>query len=258
MARVVDIMIFDGDIEDATALVLGGCGLHEKQNCLISATGAHGIVAAHRDPAFRRVLDSFYLNLADGMPAVWTSRIKGDQRIHRCYGPDFFQAVMVASAGKEVRHYLCGGREGVAEQLQQVCADRFHNPHVVGLYCPPFRELTEEDIHSIADDINAHNADIIWIGLSTPKQEVLAYRLAKYTQAHFLCTVGAAFDFHTGRLKQAPHWIQAIGLEWLFRLILEPRRLWKRYINVVPLLIIYEAADLFRYVFRPRREKEPA
>ncbi len=255
MARVDNVMIFNGDISEATEIVLKDCSRAEKSNRLISATGAHGIVSAHRDPGFRRVLDSFYLNLADGMPAVWVSRLKGDRQIKRCYGPDFFEAVMVASASSEIRHYLCGGKEGIAEELQRVCAERFGNSNVVGVYCPPFRELSDAEISALANDINKRNVDIVWIGLSTPKQEQLAYRLAQCTEVQFLCTVGAAFDFHTGRLKEAPRWLQPLGLEWLFRLLVEPRRLWKRYLTVVPLLIIYETTDLLRYLFQQHKEE---
>ncbi len=256
MARVLDVSIFDGNIRDATEVILDRCRRADKANCLISATGAHGIVNAHRDPSFRRVLDSFYMNLADGMPAVWTSRLKGDKRIERCYGPDFFSAVMIASATLGIRHYFCGGKEGVAAELQAVSGRRFRNPNVIGLYSPPFRDLADEEIRQLAEEINGLDIDVVWIGLSTPKQEQLAFRLAQHTHVHFLCTVGAAFDFHTRHLRQAPRWIQRLGLEWLFRLIMEPRRLWKRYVAVVPLFIIYEAIDLVRFFSHPRGEKE--
>ncbi len=257
MARVVDVQLFDGDIAGATEIVLNTCARGEKKNCLVSATGAHGIVVAHQDPGYKRVLDSFYLNLADGMPGVWVSRLKGDQHIQRCYGPDFLQAVMMASRDRNVRHYLCGGKAGVAEELKQVCEHRFGNPNVVGVASPPFREMSDEEIMGLAAEINSLNVDIVWIGLSTPKQERFAFRLACYTQVNFLCTVGAAFDFHTGRVKQAPLWMRRNGLEWAFRLVTEPRRLWKRYLVIVPLFMVYNMVDLFQYFTHLDRGTDP-
>jgi N-acetylglucosaminyldiphosphoundecaprenol N-acetyl-beta-D-mannosaminyltransferase len=249
---VLNIPLFDGDIARATEIVLVCCGSDGKHNHLISATGAHGLVTASRDPYFRMVLNSFHINLPDGMPAVWVSKLKGAWQIKRCYGPDFFREMIVSSRDMKFRHYFCGGKEGVAEQLRQVCERRFHNHHVVGTYSPPFRELTEEEIMCLANDINSKDVDIVWIGLSTPKQEDFAFRLSKYVRVHFICTVGAAFDFYTGRLKQAPPWVQKLGLEWLFRLMMEPRRLWKRYGVIVPSFIIFNFLDLWRNLIKPK------
>jgi N-acetylglucosaminyldiphosphoundecaprenol N-acetyl-beta-D-mannosaminyltransferase len=256
MATVVDVDFFDGDIQAAVETVLHCCEQGEKMNRLVSATGAHGIVTAHQDQQFRHILSSFYLNLPDGMPAVWTSRLKGARQIQRCYGPDFFREVLVTSCDKGLRHYLCGGKEGVALELQYAAAEMFGNPTIVGVYSPPFHDMSDEKIKWLADDINARDVDIVWIGLSTPKQERFAFRLAAHTKVHFLCTVGAAFDFYTGRLRQAPHWMQAAGLEWLFRLMAEPGRLWRRYLTIVPLLVAYNIVDLFRYFTRSNREKK--
>ena len=110
--------------------------------------------------------------------------------------------------------------------------------NVVGCFTPPFREMSDEEYRQLAEQINSLEVDIVWIGISTPKQERFAVRLAQYTQVHFICTVGAAFDFHTDRVREAPRWMQQHGLEWFFRLITEPRRLWRRYIKVVPLFIL--------------------
>ncbi|MCS6796775.1 MAG: WecB/TagA/CpsF family glycosyltransferase, partial [Raineya sp.] len=106
-----------------------------------------------------------------------------------------------------------------------------------GTFCPPFREMTEKEIQDLAQKIQVSSADVVWIGLSTPKQEKFAYRLARFVNCHFIITVGAAFDFHTDRVKQAPRWIQNIGLEWFFRLMMEPKRLYKRYLHIVPKFI---------------------
>lgn len=243
--NVLDIPIFNGSIDDATEILLQAKKTGVKSNRCISATGAHGLVTARRDPSFRKVLKSFYINLPDGMPGVWVGRLKGAKRIERCYGPDFFEDVMKKTANTEIRHYFCGGKETVPESLQKACAVKFGNNNIYGTYSPPFRELAEDEIKELADDINSRNTDVVWIGISTPKQEKFALRLSKYCNVHFLITVGAAFDFHIGNVRQAPRILQRNGLEWLFRLCVEPKRLWKRYFEIVPLFIYYNFTNIF-------------
>jgi N-acetylglucosaminyldiphosphoundecaprenol N-acetyl-beta-D-mannosaminyltransferase len=154
--------------------------------------------------------------------------------MHRGFGPDFFKAIMIRTADLPVKHFFCGGKEGVAEELKQKVAERFGNNRIVGTFCPPFREMTDAELQQLGEIIGRSGADIVWIGLSCPKQEKLAGKLAAFTQTGFLVAVGAAFDFHTDRVKQAPRWMQQSGLEWLFRLFMEPKRLYKRYFEIVP------------------------
>jgi len=247
---VLGIPLFAQDIDRAVALVIQSCleGTVSTPRC-ISATGAHGLVTAQRDPAFRRLLQGFYINLPDGKPAVWVGRMKGAKEMRRCYGPDFFAALMRASADLPIRHYFCGGKPGVPERLRAAVAEKFGNKLVVGVHSPPFRPLTDEEYQSLAADIDAREADIVWIGISTPKQERFAATLARYTQrARYIITVGAAFDFHTGMVRQAPRWMQEAGLEWLFRLLVDPRRLWRRYVDIVPSFIYY---NLKEYLLQP-------
>lgn len=163
--------------------------------------------------------------------------------MERCYGPDFFAALMEASADREISHYLCGGAEGVADELKKACATKFDNSRIVGTHCPPFRPLTEDEFAKLGRDIDDGEADIVWIGISTPKQERFAARLSEYTSASFIITVGAAFDFHIGNVRQAPTWMQEAGLEWFFRLLMEPRRLSKRVMKVVPGFIYYNLKE---------------
>jgi N-acetylglucosaminyldiphosphoundecaprenol N-acetyl-beta-D-mannosaminyltransferase len=183
------------------------------------------------------------------MPGVWVGKLKGAKKMERCYGPDFFKEVIIASKFRRMNHFFCGGKEGVAKELKRICEEKFENHNIVGIYSPPFRELTDDEMKVLAEDINSKNSDIVWIALSTPKQEIFAYRLSKFTNVHFICTIGAAFDFYTGKIKQAPGWLQLVGLEWLFRLIIEPRRLWKRYFEIVPLFIWYNFLELVKGKF---------
>jgi N-acetylglucosaminyldiphosphoundecaprenol N-acetyl-beta-D-mannosaminyltransferase len=245
--RVLDIALFDQAIPDACELIIADIESGDKNNKRVSATGAHGIVHARQDPAFRAVLESFYMNLPDGMPGVWIGRLKGARSMKRCYGPAFFREMMIRTADKNIRHFFCGGVDGVAEELQKAVAVKFSNHNVVGTYCPPYLPVGKYDYAAIGAVIQQSQPDIVWIGLSTPKQEIFASHLAKHTKVGFIITVGAAFDFHTDRVRQAPPYVQTLGLEWLFRLVMEPRRLWKRYVSIVPRFIYYNFLELFTF-----------
>ena len=246
MVKVLNIQMYDKTLTDVVCTVIEECS-NNKKNLCISATGAHGLITAYNDIKFKNILDYFFLNLPDGMPGVWVGRLKGSKNMDRCYGPDFFMEVMIKSSKKNIRHFFCGGKEGVAKQLKTECARKFDNNNVVGTFSPPFREMSDEELHSLAQTINKLEVDIVWIGLSTPKQERFAYRLSKYTNVHFICTVGAAFDFHAGNVTQAPKFVQNIGMEWFFRLLMEPKRLYKRYFEIVPKFIYYNLIELLQY-----------
>lgn len=240
--------MFDRSLEQAVEAIVRTCAENgDRLNRLVSATGAHGLVLAKKSKEFEEVLRSFHWNLPDGMPGVWVGRFKGAKRMERCYGPKFFELVLRLSGGKPVRHFLCGGAQGVAEVLARVCASQFQNTLCVGSYSPPFRGMREEELSSLGQSIDAASVDIVWVGMSTPKQELFAHRLRNHVHVHYIITVGAAFDFHTGRVRQAPGWVQQSGVEWLFRLAMEPRRLYKRYLEIVPLFAYYGLQDVFTH-----------
>ena len=249
MTKVLQVSLYDAGLRTAVRDVVGQCASAlPRENKCISATGAHGLVTAFKEPEFKTILDSFYWNLPDGMPGVWVGKLKGARRMTRCYGPDFFRYVFESSASLPVTHFLCGGQEGVANQLKEAVAHKFGNHRVVGTFCPPFRELSDAEFRELAETINRSGANIVWIGLSTPKQERFARQLAQYTHVNFIVTVGAAFDFHTDRVAQAPGWMQQLSLEWFFRLMAEPKRLYKRYMEVVPLFIFLNLKEIFSSV----------
>lgn len=248
--KVLGIDVYDRLLEDAVDDLITTCqnNTHPKPRC-ISATGAHGLVFSRKSDVFRDTLSNFYRNLPDGVPAVWVARLKGASSVERCYGPSFFEEVLRKTGPTPIKHFLCGGKEGVAEDLKIVCENKFQNHNCVGTFCPPFREMREEEMRSLGQTISDSGADIVWIGLSTPKQETFAMKLSDYTRAKFIVTVGAAFDFHTGKVREAPAWMQRNGLEWFFRLLTEPRRLWKRYAVVVPLFIYYNLKEIVTGTF---------
>lgn len=244
--RVLGIPLFASNLDDAVELVKT---VDTPSNWCISATGAHGLVESKHNPEFKKTLESFYLNLPDGMPGVWVGKMKGQKGMGRCYGPDFFKEFIIRSANLPLKHFLCGGKEGVADKLKEVCENKFKNPNVVGTFCPPFLSVDKYNYKEIAEEINQTQADIVWIGLSTPKQERFAHYLSEHTHVKCIIAVGAAFDFHIGNVKQAPAWMQRIAMEWFFRLLMEPKRLWKRYVEIVPMFIYYNFAELVKGEF---------
>ena len=254
MVNILTIPFFDKDIHTALSMVLNELTSNSVgQNRCISASGAHGLIEANKNPSFKRTLQQFWLNLPDGMPTVWVGRLKGAKVMQRCYGPDFFMEMMKASSALDINHFFCGGKEGIAENLRLNCAKRFGNSHVVGTFCPPFREMSDAEMHELGKTISASAADIVWIGMSCPKQEQFAYRLAKYTNTHFIVAVGAAFDFHTDQVKQAPKWMQKSGLEWFFRLLMEPKRLFMRYFEIVPQFIWLNIKEFMDFYILKRK-----
>lgn len=243
--KVLNTELYDLGLDAAVDSFLELSQADEFSNRLVSASDANVLVHSRRHPAFKELLDCFYWNLPDGMPSVWILKLKGAKKASRCSGPDFFKRILVASSEKPIRHFLCGGAEGVAEKLKETCAE-WGNNNVVGLACPAFKEYQEEDYKFLANKINESQADVVWLGLGAPKQIIFASELSKYTSTKFIITIGAAIDFHIGRIKKAPSWIQKIGFEWLFRVFQEPRRLGKRYFKVVPLFMWYAFIGLFK------------
>ncbi len=196
----------------------------------VAVTGMHGVTEARQDPAFRAILNGADLVVPDGMPLVWLGRLHGHGLKRRVYGPELMLAFFERTARRGHRHFFYGGAPGVPQELAETLVARFPGTKVAGTYSPPFRSLSAEEGAQIVQEINAAQADVLWVGLSTPKQERWMYEHRDLLNVPVMVGVGAAFDFHTGRMKQAPVWMRENGFEWLFRLLHEPRRLWRRYI----------------------------
>ena len=196
----------------------------------IAVTGMHGVMEAPHDGEFKTILNSAGLVVADGMPLVWIGRRLGFEMRRRVYGPELMETFCKETVKKGYRHYFYGGAPGVGEELAARFVSRFPGMVVAGTYSPPFRSLTREEDGEVIHAIEVAQVDVVWVGLSTPKQERWMYEHRGRLNVPVLVGVGAAFDFHTGRIAQAPEWMREHGLEWLFRLTMEPRRLWRRYL----------------------------
>jgi N-acetylglucosaminyldiphosphoundecaprenol N-acetyl-beta-D-mannosaminyltransferase len=208
-----------------------------EQKGYVCVTGVHGVMEAQRDPHFRRVLNDSLLTTPDGMPTVWVGRLQGRREMSRVFGPDLMRVVCSRSVAKGCTHFLYGGREGVAEELKAWMEKQFPGIQVVGTYTPSFGPLTVQEIAGLQAKIAATKPDIMWIGLSTPKQERFMAEHIDRLETKLMIGVGAAFDYHTGRVHDAPAWMKRSGLQWLHRLAQDPKRLWKRYLINNPLFI---------------------
>lgn len=196
----------------------------------VTACNVHSVMEAHKDPSFAQVLNGAAIATPDGMPLVWTLRRRGRKEQKRVYGPDLLLHFAGFAAGRDdLASYFYGGADGVAAELGARLQKRFPGFHVAGAESPPFRELTPGEDAEVVARVNDSGAAVLWVGLGCPKQE-------RWMHAHresirpVMVGVGAAFDFLTGRARQAPRWMMRCGLEWLFRLATEPRRLWRRYL----------------------------
>jgi len=195
----------------------------------VCVTGVHGVMESQRDAELVRIHNESGLTTPDGMPMVWAAHAAGAKNTQRVYGPDLMLAVCERAAERGWTCFLYGATDEVLEQLRSNLSDRYPGLRIVGTHSPPFRELTDEEDEAIVRQINESGAQIVWVGLSTPKQERWMASHVGRLNASALFGVGAAFDMHAGNLRQAPRWMQRSGLEWLFRLASEPRRLWRRY-----------------------------
>ena len=205
--------------------------IDQREGChYVAVTGMHGVMEALHDPNFRVVLNSADLVVPDGMPLVWLGRLNGHNLRRRVYGPEFMMAFCETTDGLGYRHFFYGGKPGVAERLAATLKARFSGLQIAGVCTPPFRALTPAEDEAIVRQIEEAAPDVIWVGLSTPKQEWWMRTHRDRLSVPVMLGVGAAFDFHTGQGRQAPLWMREHGFEWLFRLCMEPRRLWRRYI----------------------------
>lgn len=204
----------------------------------ICVTPVHSVMLCYDDPGLRDVFNASGLTTPDGMPLVWLCRLNGHREAARVYGPDLMLALCEHSVDKGYSHFFYGGAVGVPEQLTANLKQRVPSLDVAGAYSPPFRSLSPEEDAQMVQRINAANPDIVWVGLGAPKQERWMAAHLSELNAPVLIGVGAAFDFHAGLKPQAPRWMQHIGLEWLFRFLCEPRRLWKRYLINNPRFVV--------------------
>lgn len=199
----------------------------------------HTIMEARRDPGLRRLLNEAEIVGPDGMPLVWLAQRAGQPAAGRVYGPDFMLGLCRRGASIGLRHFFYGGGPGVAPRLAARLTAQIPGLIVAGTQTPPSQPVGFAEDPAALARINAARPDVVWVGLGTPKQDWWLAQHRPLLDAPLLAAVGAAFDFHAGLVPQAPRWMQARGLEWLYRLHREPCRLWYRYLVYNPLFVMH-------------------
>jgi N-acetylglucosaminyldiphosphoundecaprenol N-acetyl-beta-D-mannosaminyltransferase len=223
--------------------------LRRRPSAVVVQLNAFSLVTAQEDQAYRNAVSNADLVVPDGMPLVWLLRLRGNWNAERVYGPDLMLLLCEEASKRGWRCYLYGGQPGVPELLKEKLTARFPGLLIVGTLSPPFRALTPEEDQEFCAKINSAQPDILWVALGGPKQDTWMFEHRDRLKVPVMHGVGAAFDFLTGRIPQAPRWMMNAGLEWLFRLIMEPRRLWKRY-TITNLKFLYYVVT--REIFRSK------
>jgi N-acetylglucosaminyldiphosphoundecaprenol N-acetyl-beta-D-mannosaminyltransferase len=227
--RVLGTRIHAVQIPDATRIIERWIAERGRSHT-VAAANVHMMVTAKRDALFRAGLNGSDLVAPDGMPLVWLGRRNGFKLKRRCYGPDLMLEFCQTTHSRGYRHFFYGGAPGVADELASKLKARFPGMVIAGTYSPPFRTLSSQEDEDTVRLINQSRADVLWVGLGCPKQEWWMFEHHERLEIPAVLGVGQAFDIHTGRAHQAPRWMQNHGLEWLFRLVSDPRRLWRRYV----------------------------
>ena len=204
--------------------------IHKMSGEYVCVSNGHTTIMSHEDKTYRDIQNNAVMALPDGEPLSIVSRSRGFKEARRVTGPDLMGEMFVkGNDGDGLRHFFYGGKQETLDALECVLREKYPNLQIAGMYSPPFRPLSEKEDQEVIEMINKSNADIIWVGLGAPKQERWMY--AHWQKLHGLMVgVGAGFDYHAGKLKRAPMWMQKMSLEWLMRLLQDPKRLWKRYL----------------------------
>lgn len=203
--------------------------IQTDQKTYICVVPVSTLVQSRENEFYRSVINHAGMATPDGMPLVWLGKKRGFREIERTYGPDLMLAVCERSKESQYKHFFYGGAPQVIEALEFKLKEKFPSLHVVGRYSPPFSEECQEEKEEVLNEINRASPDILWVGLGSPKQDIWMHMHRPKLRVPVMMGVGAAFDFLSGVKRQAPRWMQKAGLEWLFRLACEPKRLWKRY-----------------------------
>jgi N-acetylglucosaminyldiphosphoundecaprenol N-acetyl-beta-D-mannosaminyltransferase len=242
IVNVLGVGVHAINMQQTVAYLLDAVARRKKG--YVCVTGVHGVMEAQKNCRFRHTLNQSLLTTPDGMPTVWVGRVAGHKEMGRVFGPDLMLNLCRGSVSHGFTHFLYGGNTGVAQDLKYNLQARFPGLQVVGTYTPPFSPLSMEEHLELVRHINRLKPDIIWVGLSTPKQERFMAEYLPKLNTSLMLGVGAAFDLHTGRMTDSPEWVKRSGMQWAHRLVQDPRRLWKRYLVNNPKFLMAISAQL--------------
>jgi N-acetylglucosaminyldiphosphoundecaprenol N-acetyl-beta-D-mannosaminyltransferase len=239
-ANVLGVGVSSIDLAQAVAAIAAAIGARRKG--YICFAGVHPVMEAQADAELKRIYNRSFLTTPDGMPMVWLNRWQGARHVTRVYGPDLMLEIFRHSESRGWKHFFYGGSDGVAEAMRAEMVKRFPKLQVVGTFEPPFRALTDTEEQQLAEQVRAAQPDMMWVGLGSPKQDRFMAAMLPKLDVTLMAGVGAAFNFFTGRVPQAPRWMQRSGLEWFYRCLHEPR-VRGRYFSTVPRFILAALAQ---------------
>jgi N-acetylglucosaminyldiphosphoundecaprenol N-acetyl-beta-D-mannosaminyltransferase len=252
-ANVLGLAIDAVNIEQALVRIEENLRLQRKG--YVCLAGVHGVMESRRNPSLARIFADAALVAPDGMPTVWVGHHQGHPDMERVAGPDLMLEVISRQEFRGYSHFLCGGKQGVAEELRDQLIARYPEVCIAGTYTPPFGPISPAQEAELLSAINCVHPDIVWVGISTPKQEQFMDRYLPLLDTTLMFAVGAAFDFHTGRIADCSDWIKRSGLQWLHRLLQDPKHLWRRYLRNIPPFLFYISLQLMgiqSYRLQPR------
>jgi N-acetylglucosaminyldiphosphoundecaprenol N-acetyl-beta-D-mannosaminyltransferase len=249
--RVLDTRVDPITAERAILEIEKWIAAGDRGRC-VALTNVNNVMEARHNQRFHAAMDAMDLSLPDGMPLAWLARRLGHRNARRIAGPDFVPAFCEATAQRHYRHYFYGSAPGIAEQMGENLKKMAPGMEIAGAFSPPFRALSAEEDTYIVEMINRAKPDVLWVGLGCPKQEYWVVEHRHRLNVPVILAVGQAFDIHAGVLKRAPRWMREHGLEWLFRLLSEPRRLWRRYLLSNSQFVFYVALEAARAGGRAR------
>jgi N-acetylglucosaminyldiphosphoundecaprenol N-acetyl-beta-D-mannosaminyltransferase len=251
-ANVLGVPVAPIDLE--CALIRVGELVQRREKGYVCAVSVHGVLESRRNPQVALAFADAAVVIPDGRPMVWVGRAQGHRGIRQVTGPDLMYAILSRSEFHGCSHFFYGGKPGVARELAAMCARTFPGVRVAGTYTPPFRDLSVAEEANLVEWLNRLRPDIIWVGISTPRQELFMRFLISHLDHGLMFGVGAAFDFHTGRIRDCAPWVKRLGFQWLHRLMQDPRRLWRRNLYNATFLwhIALQLTGLRKYVVDAR------
>lgn len=239
---ILNVGISAIDMDDARLFIEDVVSKKERKYICVCPVST--IMECKKNEKVLRSINSANLVTPDGMAVVWLGWMQGYKNIRRVYGPELMEEVCAISSKSGYKNYLYGSTQDVLDKLKERLTKRYPGLIISGMFSPPFRQSSNDEDSKIVDEINRSNPDIVWVGLGSPKQDIWMYEHRGRINAPVIIGVGAAFDFLAGNKPQAPSWVRSNGFEWLFRLITEPKRLWRRYLVNYPLFVYYVLVEL--------------
>lgn len=224
--------------------------INNIQKGYVTVNNVHTMMEGYWDSSYRAIINEGYLSIPDGKPLEIVGKLKGNKNISRLFGPSVMEKFIDWGRKDGISHFFFGSSENTLSKLREAIESKYPGAKIAGMVSPPYKPVKEWNHEAFLESINAARPDFIWIGLGAPKQEYWMHEHFHKIDKGILFGIGAGFDYLAGNTNHAPEWMKKFALEWLYRLVQEPRRLWKRYLKTIPPFIFYASLELLGVKFR--------